>query len=159
MSESDLKVTDRRMFTPDGELREEFRHLEGGARPRSAETPADESAGPAAEPRPAPSTAGAPQPEPGAARLEIPSDPGLAGSRATFYDLLASLVEPAALYLGDLQAPDGETHQDLDLARLHIDLVEILRDKTAGNLDSRELAVLEDSLYQLRMRYVQKRDA
>ena len=43
------------------------------------------------------------------------------------------------------------------MARLHIDLLDVLRQKTAGNLTAQELAVLEDFLYRARVRYVQKR--
>ena len=45
---------------------------------------------------------------------------------------------------------------NLEMARLHIDLLEVLRQKTAGNLDAQERAFLEDLLYRLRVRYVQK---
>jgi hypothetical protein len=43
------------------------------------------------------------------------------------------------------------------MARLHIDLLAVLRQKTAGNLTAQEAAFLEDLLYRLRVRYVQKR--
>ncbi len=43
------------------------------------------------------------------------------------------------------------------MARLHIDLLDVLRQKTAGNLTAQERAFLEDLLYRLRVRYVQKR--
>ena len=43
------------------------------------------------------------------------------------------------------------------MARLHIDLLDVLRQKTAGNLTAQESAFLEDLLYRLRVRYVQKR--
>jgi hypothetical protein len=43
------------------------------------------------------------------------------------------------------------------MARLHIDLLDLLRQKTAGNLTVQESAFLEDLLYRLRVRYVQKR--
>ena len=62
MDDKELKVTDKRMFTPEGELREEFRHLdreaEAGAEPEP--TAADEVAG--AEP--ATETAAKAPPEP-----------------------------------------------------------------------------------------------
>ena len=47
--------------------------------------------------------------------------------------------------------------ENLEMARLHIDLLEVLRQKTAGNLTAQEAAILEDLIYRLRMRYVQKR--
>ncbi len=60
-------------------------------------------------------------------------------------------------YLGDAALPDGQSVENLEMARLHIDMLDVLRQRTAGNLTADELAVLEDLLYQLRMRYVQKR--
>ena len=62
-----------------------------------------------------------------------------------------------ALYLGDAELPDGGSAENLDMARLHIDLLDVLRRKTAGNLSVQESATMDDLLYRLRMRYVQKR--
>ncbi len=149
MSDPELKVTDKRMFTPEGELREEFRHLEetvGGA--PDAEAPAAEV--PAAE-VPATSGTAVAGTSPGGGTA-----PGGAFPEPTFYDLLAVLAEPASLYLGDAALPDGRRIEDLGLARLHIDLLALLQRKTAGQLDGREAAALDDLLYRLRMRYVEK---
>jgi hypothetical protein len=88
-------------------------------------------------------------------RIEIPGAPP--GLGPTFYDLVAMLAEPVSIYLGDLELPDGETAENLEMARLHIDLLDVLRQKTAGNLSPQESAFLEDLLYRLRVRYVQKR--
>ena len=89
------------------------------------------------------------------ARLELPGSPP--GLGASFYDLAAMLAEPVAIYLGDLELPDGGSAENLEMARLHIDLLDVLRQKTAGNLTAQESAFLEDLLYRLRVRYVQKR--
>lgn len=156
----EIKVTDRRMFTADGRLREEFESLENAEpepEPAAPEPVAPEPAPPAA----APAAPEAPPPpgwkeaerSPG---LELPgTPPGLGGPN--FYDLVAVLAEPASLYLGDLPLPDGGSAENLEMARLHIDLVDLLRQRTAGNLSAQERAFLEDVLYRLRVRYVQKR--
>jgi hypothetical protein len=152
----EIKVTDKRMFTADGRLREGFEE-ELGSSASAASEPAPE---PAAPPRPADEAPVAPADEPlsppgrGPA-LEIPGTPP--GMGPTFYDLIAVLAEPASLYLGDLQLPDGESAENLEMARLHIDLLDLLRQRTAGQLTAQERAVLEDVLYRLRLRYVQKR--
>jgi hypothetical protein len=73
-----------------------------------------------------------------------------------FADLVSILAEPIALFLGDAPLPDGKSAENLDLARFHIDLLEILKRKTESNLSQEESAVLDDLLYRLRMRYVQK---
>ena len=145
-----MKVTDKRMFTADGELREEFRSLVDVA-PTAAPAPSDPVPPPAAPPVPAPAGY-----EDETARLELPGTPPGLG-RPSFLDLVSLLAEPIALYLGDLTLPDGSSAENLEMARLHIDLLDVLRQKTAGNLSAQELAVLEDLLYRSRVRYVQLR--
>jgi len=172
----DLKVTDKRIFTPEGELREEFRHLQDRPPAHEPSTPAPEPAPPppadrgpqpprreerersgraAADPRAsaARQAAGVEDDEPGP-RLELP---GTGFGAPSFYDLIAMMAEPVALYLGDARLPGGESAENLEMARLHIDLLDVLRQKTAGNLTAQESSVLEDVLYRLRLRYVQKR--
>jgi hypothetical protein len=53
--------------------------------------------------------------------------------------------------------PDGQDATNLEMARFYIDLLAVLRQKTAGNLTAQESAFLEDLLYRMRVRYVQKR--
>jgi len=167
MSDKEIKVTDKRMFTPDGGLREEYRFLERNATtPAVADSePGETPPAPAPEPprreperplaaeRP-PAAAAPPADRSAGAPLELPgTPPGLA---PTFFDLAAVLAEPVALYLGDVDY-EGQSAENLEMARLHIDLLDVLRQKTAGNLSAQEAAFLEDLLYQLRVRYVQKR--
>ena len=133
-----MKVTDKRMFTDDGELREEYRFLEQQRAPAEPAAAAE----PAAPDSPADlyesSPAGAGRPAPG------------------FMDLVAMLAEPIAFLLGDAQLPDGQSAQDLPRARLQIDLLAVLQEKTRGNVTTEESAVVENLLAQLRMRYVEK---
>jgi hypothetical protein len=150
---SDIKVTDKRMFTAEGELRDEYRDLADAA-PAEAEPPAPVAAEP--PPPPPPITEPVPSrvaPPP----LELPDTGPSALGQPSFYDLAAILAEPVQVYLGDLPLPDGGSAENLEMARLHIDLLAILRQKTAGNLSAQESAFLEDLLYRLRLRYVQKR--
>lgn len=150
----EIKVTDKRMFTPEGELREEYRFLNEKSTSTAAE-PAPPVA-PAVEPRPAPPREAPrrPEPEP-AAWPDLPEMPPELGG-PSFFDLVAILAEPIPIYLGDAALPDGGDATNLEMARLHIDLLAILRQKTAGNLTAQEAAFLEDLLYRLRVRYVQK---
>ncbi len=145
MSDSTLKVTDKRMFTPEGELREEYRQA-GEAPPTAASEVATADPAPTEAPVPGGS------PAPASARASGPL-----GLEPDFFDLLAALAEPAALYLGESALADGTIRVDLELARVHIDLLAVLEEKTGGNLTPEEAAALEDVLYRLRMRYVQKR--
>lgn len=156
-----MKVTDKRMFTPEGELREEYRFLnEKSTAAATATEPAPEPARP--EPaRPEPARAPEPARRAVAGYPEPQEDSGLGFPGAPqggpgFLDLAAMLAEPAAIYLGDAPLPDGQWAENLEMARLHIDLLDVLRQKTAGNLTAQESAILEDLLYRLRVRYVQK---
>jgi hypothetical protein len=45
--------------------------------------------------------------------------------------------------------------KQLPLARYFIDLISVLEQKTAGNLDREEAAALDETLHTLRMAYVQ----
>jgi hypothetical protein len=152
----EIKVTDKRMFTPDGELREEYRFLS------EKSTPEAPAAAPPPEPQPAPPPQPEPPRRPAAMELDMEDDPrfdlpgSAPGMGASFYDLAAMLAEPAAIYLGDAPLPDGQWAENLEMARLHIDLLDVLRQKTAGNLSAQESAFIEDLLYRLRVRYVQK---
>jgi hypothetical protein len=153
MSEREIKVTDKRMFTPEGELREGFRHLEGAEPPPAAEPNEPQGRPEEVRERPAPERPRAERERP---PLEIPGTPGALGA-PSFFDLVSLLAEPVLIYLGDAQLPDGSSGENLELARLHIDLLDLLRQKTLGRLTVEETHFLEDLLYQLRMRYVQKR--
>ena len=63
----------------------------------------------------------------------------------------------ALAHLGEMPNPvDGTTRVDLEAARQIIDIVAMLRDKTKGNLDEAENALLDDALYDLRMKYVER---
>lgn len=158
-----MKVTDKRMFTPDGRLREEF--SQDFAETASDEKPAASSSPPPPEPPAAaparPQPPAGPPPDawertPPSPPLEIPDTPGAMGA-PSFFDLVAMLAEPISIYLGDLPLPDGGSAENLDAARAHIDLLVLLRQKTAGNLTVQESSVLDDLLYRLRLRYIQKR--
>jgi hypothetical protein len=143
----ELKVTDKRMFTPDGELREEYRVLAEKSTAATAQAP--EPAPAAAPPRPAP------EPPAAAAHVEMPEMPPELGG-PSFFDLVAMLAEPVPIYLGDDVLPGGQDATNLEMARFYIDLLAVLRQKTAGNLTAQESAFLEDLLYRMRVRYVQK---
>ncbi|MFY9822673.1 MAG: DUF1844 domain-containing protein [Thermoanaerobaculia bacterium] len=158
----EIKVTDKRMFLPDGKLREEYSFLDEKS---TAEPAAEPPAAAQAPPPPTPPVAEARGPEP-APQWEPPPQAGPAGwdtsplpaelEGASFFDLVAMLAEPVPIYLGDAPLPDGGSAENPDMARFHIDLLDILRQKTAKNLTAQESAFLEDLLYRLRVRYVQK---
>jgi hypothetical protein len=78
-------------------------------------------------------------------------------SDLTFSGFVLSLATTAALHFGDLADPQtGQRPEpDLDSAKRIIELLEMLQTKTKGNLIPEEDKLLDDLLYELRMRFVQ----
>lgn len=172
-----IKVTDKRMFTADGELREGYQDKVEGDKTSTAEV-AEATAASADTPTPSkPVEPGKPevqkQPEPrvtAAREVEpapTPGEPKDEHARRparrdddlpapTFMDLVGLLAQPIAMFLGDAAMPGSEPEENLPLARFHIDLLELVQAKTQGNISAEEAKVVEDLLYQLRLRYVEK---
>ena len=155
-------VTDRRLFTSDGEIRKEVAPEEvSTAKPES--TPAK------------PQTTDVP-PAPTAAEQQKQADEyrkstksmdtrvELSGHSAkdlemTFERFIASLYMTAMLQLGLMHEQGGEPRVDLIGARQTIDTISMLSDKTKNNLTSAEQNLLQNCLYELRMAYVEVTNA
>ncbi len=76
---------------------------------------------------------------------------------ASFALLATSLATQAMMALGDLENPlTKKTEASLDEAKFHIDMLEMLEQKTKGNLSPDEARLLEAVLFDLRMRFVEK---
>ena len=78
-------------------------------------------------------------------------------SGLSFAGFVISLATTAAVHFGDIEDPHtGERHEpDLAAAQQMIDLISLLQEKTKGNLTPDEAKLVDDLLYELRMRYVQ----
>jgi predicted nucleic acid-binding Zn-ribbon protein len=75
---------------------------------------------------------------------------------ASFKTLMSVLASQAIMGLGAVQDPQsGGVMIDLDGARFSIDLLEVLQQKTTGNLEDAEAKELDQLLTELRSRYVQ----
>jgi Domain of unknown function (DUF1844) len=75
---------------------------------------------------------------------------------ARFDILIQLLSSQAILALGLIPDPQGKTEVRLPLARHFIDLLAILESKTKGNLDANEAKMLERSLHELRVLFLDK---
>ena len=75
----------------------------------------------------------------------------------TFTAFILSLASTAAVHFGDLPDPmTGEQMpQNLDAAAQMIEILGLLDQKTRGNLTAEERQILEQVLYELRMRFVE----
>ena len=72
-----------------------------------------------------------------------------------FSALISSLAVQTLVHLGQVQDPlTGEKHCDMERAKHTIGLIEILHEKTKGNLTEEESRLIDDTLYGLRMSYV-----
>ncbi|MBI4964641.1 MAG: DUF1844 domain-containing protein [Desulfomonile tiedjei] len=125
----EFKVTDKRRFTSEGESQ----HGEE----------AKESSSVRQEPPPEPQKtdqAGERQPPP----------------KIDFSTLVMSLANTALFQLGLIKASESEEPQkDLNGARQTIDILGLLEEKTRGNLTDQEQAILKETLFQLRMVFVE----
>ena len=75
----------------------------------------------------------------------------------TFSTFLLSLSTSVAMSLGGYQDPQsGHIPRNLEHAKQSIDILAIIQDKTEGNLTPEEKDLLERTLYELRMRYVEE---
>src|SRR5213593_5023516 len=73
-----------------------------------------------------------------------------------FIEFVMMHAQNAALFLGQIPNPKtGEAEINLDLARMFIDQLEMIQEKTRGNLTSEEAKVLSNALSNLQMAYVE----
>jgi hypothetical protein len=76
--------------------------------------------------------------------------------RIDFATFVLSLSHSALVHLGDALNPiNGAPDENLPMARQTIDLLNLLEQKTRGNLSGEEERVLQQVLYDLRLRYVE----
>jgi hypothetical protein len=179
--QSEFKVTDRRLFNSDGELR--------------ADVPEEVEAPQPAPPPPAPpptasaptATSSSPAPQQAEAATDMPPMPTateqqagvdaykqsskeldsqveLSGHSAkdfeiTFERFMASLYMTAMVQLGLMRQQGEQPRIDLIGARQSIDTLSLIGEKTKGNLTSTEENFLQNSLYELRMAYVEVTNA
>jgi hypothetical protein len=129
---SEFKVVDRRSFTPEGSRREDVPIEQKKTEP------------PAPSPR-------APRPEVVEERAEeFPEE-------ASGFETLVSYLSTTAMFqLGLIAGPGGERiPPDMVNAQRTIDLLQVLQEKTSGNLTPQETRLLDDVLYELRMTFVE----
>ena len=75
----------------------------------------------------------------------------------SFAGFVLSLATTAAVHFGDIADPNTGARLQPDIVAAHqmIDLIAMLQDKTKGNLTDDESKLVDDLLYELRLRYVQ----
>lgn len=166
------KVTDRRLFNPDGSPREV--PPEEKPEPKPEATPqatpltdetsaADTVSQPESASSASSAAAAASQPQPplqaeGSEEADLPNEgaelPG-ADDPASFASFMMSIASNAASSLGMMEHPVTHKREvDLELGKHWIDVLGMLQQKTRGNLLPQEQQILEGLLADLRMQYV-----
>ena len=124
-------VQDRRRFSPET----------GEARPESSETPTETA------PASAPSEA---------QDSHTPEASSEALPEINFSTFVISLSTQVLMHLGEVPSPlSGKVESDVPAAKQMIDLLAMLREKTRGNLNANEDRLMQDILFDLRMKYVE----
>ena len=162
-----FKVSDRRLFTADGELRAEEAEQPAPA-PATAKTAEQQEARiPEAGPIPPPPSAAEQQEQAHAYRESsktLDRQVEQSGHSAkelemTFERFMASLYMTAMMQLGLMHEQGGQPQIDIIGARQTIDTISLLSEKTKGNLSPVEENFMQNSLYELRMAYVEVTNA
>jgi len=77
---------------------------------------------------------------------------------ASIVVLVSGLTSQALIGIGELPNPiSGKRERNLDEAKFSIDMLQVLQDKTKGNLTDEEKRYLDTVLYDLRMRFIATR--
>jgi len=102
------------------------------------------------------STGGSAEKEPSEESSEKETAAGEGLPEISFSAFVISLSTQALMHLGEIANPlSGKVETDVPVARQLIDIIAVLREKTRGNLDLGEAKLMDDVLFDLRMRYVE----
>ncbi|HQL01044.1 MAG TPA: DUF1844 domain-containing protein [Smithellaceae bacterium] len=78
--------------------------------------------------------------------------------QVNFTNFIISLSTSALFHFGDF--PDyegGKAEKNLPAAKQTIDILDMISEKTKGNLDTNEASLIQGVLYELKMRYVKEK--
>jgi Domain of unknown function (DUF1844) len=143
----ELKVTDRRIFTSEGDIRDEFK---ADIKPADATAPAEpRREEPIPEP---PKEKKAPVDDRRRTIADKATNPG-----TPFTNFIEPLIAQGYMSLGLLRNPyQPQAKADTGAARQMIDILTLLKEKTAGNLTADEEDFLATHLGELKLAFVQK---
>jgi hypothetical protein len=131
--ETEFRVTDKRAFRENGEIRGESSETHPQADSQSGTSETADSRKPDAD---------------------MPPDSGI---RIDFTSYTLSYYTQGLVLLGEVPNPyTNKKEEDLEGARHMIDILSLLEEKTKGNLSTQEQQLLESVLYELRMKFMVK---
>ena len=162
----ELKVTDKRIFTPEGDIREEFKQEIKPAEPGAATPPpAQKEAPPETKPAEAkPPEAKPPddrrqrsEPPPGGEERRRTMADKATNPGSPFTNFIEPLIAQGYMSLGMLRNPyQPQSKIDVGAARQMIEILTLLKDKTKGNLTPDEDDFLDTHLGELKLAFVQR---
>jgi hypothetical protein len=140
---SAFKVVDRRRFTDDGDQRV------------GPDVPTTDPVRVEPAPTPAPAPVSASSPAPGApSEAEVKTASGL-----TFSMFIQSLAQQGLMQMGLIPWPHGQRELALEQARDTIDILELLKAKTKGNLGVEEQKLMDGVVHELKLSFVEVQQA
>ncbi len=150
-----LKIEDKRKFNPDGSLREGVTIEKEESKPEKVTKHVTQTHAIETETKAPPteqaSTTAASAKKIEEEEIDVTNDE----DPASFINFLSTLVTNAAAALGAMPHPvTGQKSVDLDTGKYWIDVLAMLRDKTAGNLLPQEKKLLTSILGDLQMQHV-----
>lgn len=136
-------IKDRRIFSEAGREEPAGTDQPAASTEREARSPRDES-------QEAKREAPSPKDESQEAESQILPE-------VNFLNFILSLSTTVMFHFGDFPDPiTREVKKNIPAAKQTIDILSLLKDKTKGNLDDQEKTLLEEILYELKMRYVKE---
>lgn len=148
---SAFKVVDRRRFTDDGDQRT-------GPDVPTGDPVRKDPPPPAAKPAPALATPDAVAGD-DAAPAPRPAPPPGPESGISISMFLQSLAQQGLMQMGLIPWPHGQRELALEQARDTVDILEMLKAKTAGNLTAEEQQLMDTVVYELKMSFVEVQQA
>ncbi len=134
-----FKVSDKRRFTAEGEN-------------KAGEPAGEQAAKPLEEPR-------EPEPAPEPEAVDKEAEERASAEELpplTFAGFVIGLANSALFQLGLIPvSQEGQPKKDLQAARQTIDIIALLEEKTRGNLTDEEKRIITETLFQLRMAFVE----
>lgn len=139
-NQSAFKITDRRLFNPDGSLRDDAEIQEDPIPPVAPPQLQTATAEPAAPPS-----------------EDLPDD-DVMPEQTMFTDFIMNVASSAFIYMGLVEHPaTGRRQVDMMAAKESIDVLMMLREKTNGNLSRGEEKFFDELLTDLKTQYVSMR--
>ncbi|MBN2406901.1 MAG: DUF1844 domain-containing protein [Elusimicrobia bacterium] len=71
-----------------------------------------------------------------------------------FFNIVISLSQAAIVGMGKISHPQtGKIEKNMEIAKINIDILQMLKDKTTGNLTKKEDEILTETLTNLQLTY------